>query len=118
MPNILLFKATEIVSSLTQHRISQDFSFFFPTPLIKRCLVRITADGRGIWAADITLTGISRLSAVVYGGFAALSLRRQKRNTFSNTAPDLIHSLFFVYRPGQVRSFTCSIVINYEHANN
>lgn len=83
MHNILLFKATESASGLTQHRISPAFFFFFIT-LIKHCLLKMIADGRGTWGPDVKLTGISELSALVYGGFAVSSLRRQKANTFSN----------------------------------
>lgn len=47
MHDILLFKATKIASSLAQHRISRIFTVH--NTLIKRRLVRISEDGRGLW---------------------------------------------------------------------
>lgn len=72
MHNILLFKATEIASSLPQHRISPAFTLHYT--LIKRCLLRMSADGKGSWVSlSIKLMEILKHSAVVHGGVAAAS---------------------------------------------
>lgn len=54
---ILLFKATEIASSLAQHRISRIFTVH--DTLIKRRLVRISEDGRGRWVC-FNITGTEK----------------------------------------------------------